>query len=746
MRHLLLIMIISAGHTLVVPAQTDFRISEENVPSTFRQSNPKLFSAHSNGFIVAWEDARDGDPGHYAQRFDNNGNPAGANFRIDSHYDMMVTEENSFFVLRPYNVSYFFPPYDEINIFSLYGRIYKNQNPVTDPFLMMWQEVPWCGTGVLPRNHSLAYGAGYHLFAINWGMHLRKYDTGGNLVHIESERYGERFHIGEVSVAVTDGGHYMLTWFSADQWETTPGVYATFFDAQDSVIADSVGIFSYEGYDEWYWFNMNDPMVHAETIADTAYQIFVIRRDSLTIQYRQFDASGKSLGDTDTINIPLPETGYGLEYSDMEARFSRGMNGEIILFIGSSIGPYNDRSHTSSIIIFNPDGSFTGNIDTIDGALAGEEIILDSKAVLFYHDGTMIAPWRKSLSSTSTGVGYTLYDLNREILLSDTIAITTKTFDNYLRIASVILDDGTCVIAYTTPGDLRIRQITSDGTILKEIAVTPVNYVFTLKIFKESDGMFWVNWVTYAQQFNSELEPAGDIVDSKTLWDIYIGNRTVLNYRRDYFNNYYGTFVNVTGDTLLADVKIAHNASEFTAWSLPDTRFLVVFQSGGKLYTRAYSHQGIALGDSIMIHQNVGDTKKNPAVSIIDNRVFFAWADIRPPGYGYDIYGRVMKLSDIITSVEYVDTAVPASYALYQNYPNPFNPATSIQYSIPQAEFVTLKIYDILGKEVKTLVHEYRQPGIYRVSFEGGNLSSGVYLYKVTAGPFTNVKRMILVR
>jgi hypothetical protein len=105
-----------------------------------------------------------------------------------------------------------------------------------------------------------------------------------------------------------------------------------------------------------------------------------------------------------------------------------------------------------------------------------------------------------------------------------------------------------------------------------------------------------------------------------------------------------------------------------------------------------------------------------------------------------------MKLSDIITSVEYVDTAVPASYALYQNYPNPFNPATSIQYSIPQAEFVTLKIYDILGKEVKTLVHEYRQPGIYRVSFEGGNLSSGVYLYKVTAGPFTNVKRMILVR
>jgi hypothetical protein len=270
MRHLLLIMIISAGHALVVPAQTDFRISEENVPSTFRQSNPKLFSAPSHGFIVAWEDTRDGNPGHYALQFDNNGYPViRSNFKIDSHYDLSVTDDNSFFSLRPQSYSYYYPPYYEVNIFSLYGRLYKNYLPAVDPFLIIWQEVPWCGTGVLPRNHTLTYGAGYHLFAMNWGLYLRKYDALGNLVHLEQERYYERYHIGDVSLAITDRGDYIMTWFSADQWETTPGVYATFFDAQDSVIADSVSIFSYEGYDEWYWFNMNDPMVQAERSQST---------------------------------------------------------------------------------------------------------------------------------------------------------------------------------------------------------------------------------------------------------------------------------------------------------------------------------------------------------------------------------------------------------------------------------------------------------------------------------------------
>ncbi|HEY6906963.1 MAG TPA: M28 family peptidase [Ignavibacteriaceae bacterium] len=86
------------------------------------------------------------------------------------------------------------------------------------------------------------------------------------------------------------------------------------------------------------------------------------------------------------------------------------------------------------------------------------------------------------------------------------------------------------------------------------------------------------------------------------------------------------------------------------------------------------------------------------------------------------------------------------SYTLAQNYPNPFNPETRINYSIASAGQVILKVYDVLGSEVATIVNEVKEPGNYSVSFDGNNLSSGIYIYKLTAGSYTSVKKMILAR
>ena len=86
------------------------------------------------------------------------------------------------------------------------------------------------------------------------------------------------------------------------------------------------------------------------------------------------------------------------------------------------------------------------------------------------------------------------------------------------------------------------------------------------------------------------------------------------------------------------------------------------------------------------------------------------------------------------------------TYSLRQNYPNPFNPATSIKFSIAKTEHVILKVYDILGNEVATLVNDIREPGDYSLSFNGNKLSSGIYIYKLTAGTFSAVKKMILTK
>jgi hypothetical protein len=90
--------------------------------------------------------------------------------------------------------------------------------------------------------------------------------------------------------------------------------------------------------------------------------------------------------------------------------------------------------------------------------------------------------------------------------------------------------------------------------------------------------------------------------------------------------------------------------------------------------------------------------------------------------------------------------AIPNEYSLGQNYPNPFNPSTNIEYSIPKGSDVTLKIYDILGKEVATLVNKQQDAGAYIVTWNASSNSSGVYFYRITAGSFVQTKRMTLTK
>jgi hypothetical protein len=89
---------------------------------------------------------------------------------------------------------------------------------------------------------------------------------------------------------------------------------------------------------------------------------------------------------------------------------------------------------------------------------------------------------------------------------------------------------------------------------------------------------------------------------------------------------------------------------------------------------------------------------------------------------------------------------LPSMFTLSQNYPNPFNPSTKIKYSIPHISFVTLKIYDILGREIETLVNEEKNVGFYEVNFDASKLASGIYFYKLTAENFTDIKKLILIK
>lgn len=120
---------------------------------------------------------------------------------------------------------------------------------------------------------------------------------------------------------------------------------------------------------------------------------------------------------------------------------------------------------------------------------------------------------------------------------------------------------------------------------------------------------------------------------------------------------------------------------------------------------------------------------------IIFGRTNDVWADMSPT-----------TLTGVITDVREVNSGIPSTFSLDQNYPNPFNPTTTIRFNLPEASNVVVKIYDMLGQEVQTLVNEELTAGSYDVSFDASRLTSGMYIYSIQAGEFSMTRKMMLLK
>jgi hypothetical protein len=117
-------------------------------------------------------------------------------------------------------------------------------------------------------------------------------------------------------------------------------------------------------------------------------------------------------------------------------------------------------------------------------------------------------------------------------------------------------------------------------------------------------------------------------------------------------------------------------------------------------------------------------------------------------GVAVGVQGTILRTTNGgVTFVEEEDIdGVPTDFLLLQNFPNPFNPSTNIKYSIPEASFVQLKVYDVLGNEVAILINEAQSMGNYKTDFTGINITSGIYFYTLRAGSFVQTKKMLLLK
>jgi len=139
------------------------------------------------------------------------------------------------------------------------------------------------------------------------------------------------------------------------------------------------------------------------------------------------------------------------------------------------------------------------------------------------------------------------------------------------------------------------------------------------------------------------------------------------------------------------------------------------------------------------------------ALSTTTDSVFYDKSPLKSAYYfivAKDIHDNISEPNQILLKFTDIknETEIIKDYALFQNYPNPYNPATNIKFNLPKSEFVTLKIFDIIGNEVATLVNEQKSAGSFTIKFDASNLTSGIYLYQLQAGSFREIKKMMLVK
>jgi len=151
-------------------------------------------------------------------------------------------------------------------------------------------------------------------------------------------------------------------------------------------------------------------------------------------------------------------------------------------------------------------------------------------------------------------------------------------------------------------------------------------------------------------------------------------------------------------------------------------------------------------GFTNMIFDDSTLTTNNKTVNNLLLNTSYYWRVNAKNSFGKGDYSNIWSFSTKVTDVSGEQNAIPTEYSFYQNYPNPFNPSTVIKYDLPKEGFVTMKIYNILGKEIKTLVNDFKKAGSYNVTFDAGNLPSGIYFCRIKSNDFSAVRKLLLIK
>jgi hypothetical protein len=738
---------------------------------TIEQLHPTIEMDGSGNFVITWTDNRNGNWDIYYQRFNISG-VVGINTKVNDDYGSEYGNSSTISMDGSGNFVIVWEDTRNGN-YDIYYQQYINtgmaqgvNTKVNDDFGSEYQGQPTIsmdGSGnfviawIDQRNNGNIYFQRYNNSGIAQGINVRANDDAGSIFHSAPK------------ITVDEIGNFVITW--ADFRNSNDDIYYQRYNIGGIVVGVNKKANDDVGSESQY-----SPTISIDGIGNFVIAWADHRNLSGDIYFQQFTNTGVTQGVNTKANDDYKAT------NQLSPAIAMDADGNFVIV-------WEDTRNGNYDIYFqryNNDGVTQGiNIKANDDAL---NAIQESAAISMDGNGNFVIVWRDKRNGN--------YDIYFQMYNSNGVGvgINTKANDDALNAiqesAAISMDgNGNFVIVWRDNRnynyDIYYQRYDSSGVAIgtnikaNDDAGNESQHNPTISI--DASGNFVIAWMDarnenawdiYYQRYNISGVKLG--VNTKVNDDTVNSSQIFLNISMNgsgdlvltwvdnrngdfdiYFQQYsftgiaqgVNTKVNDdagSSDQMLPKVSVSGNGNFVIVWV--DYRYN---SNNPYLIGQRYFSSGVAIcSNYIIVADGPNHIEKRPVVAVDNNKMVFSWEDNRNVGAMMDIYAKIVDWdwNGIVFVSDSEDNYLYPDFSLSQNYPNPFNSNTHISWQSPVSNHQSLKIYDLLGREVAKLVDEYRDAGSYEIDFNASNLASGIYFYKLSIGSFTEVKKMSILK
>jgi hypothetical protein len=675
--------------------------------------DPAIAMGPDNGFIIVWEDYRQGDADIYAQRFDSLGNQLGLNFQ--ANIDSLSEDQYTPAVAKNKNGDFMITWVDlRRGTEDIFARVFRPEGTArTSIFKVESENVnspqysPQVGA-----DSSARYIVGWSDYESNPTIYIQKYDSLGQPLegNLPVSNLGLASERNQLSMAVNPNSRVAFAWM--DKRNLSADIYSQEMLANGTLAGTDL--------------KLNDDSLGAiqknPALASDGWSSFIIawedyRSGNADIYLKRYSRQGTIWKDDYKVNSVSTNTYQG--------KPALGINN-----LGDLLVTWQDARDGMHIYAQRFDSN-TDPIDTnfkVDVSLGTNLPESPAGAVSFSKKSVIV--WSAKNGTNNKDIYGQRYSSSGSPASSPFKVNSDAQTVDHLSPQTAMDSIGNFVVVWLDKRDLKnrifLQRYNEDGSILGANAAVSTDSANQTQsspdVAMNKNGNFIICWIgsgnLYAQRYNNLGTPVGANI-----------------------------FVNDNLSALPENPKIAVDQDSFFVVAWTDHRGDIA----DVYYQVYYLNSGAPLGANQKVNNSSSNTiQMSPDVALCYREIFTAWMDNRVAGQGFDIFANSLGYR----STDVQDDKgknLPNAFDLLQNYPNPFNPATMISYTLNSNSFVSLKIYNLLGQAVKTLVEKNQTTGNYKIEWDGKDnlgkeVASGVYFYKLKADNNSKTLKMVLLR